>query len=196
MHKLKLYVNIHNSWPGQLTPPFCNWLVLPCKHTPTCYWFILSNTHSTRTELWGVTDGWLNSYGLKDQHKVCSYYNQINGKSLVDWTEWTVHLHVCAGKPQCTLTDGVIKYGRSSELTHFLSTSYNGLKHQNNPWVTCPASQSPEKMLTPNIGFYDSHISSWCLVSGSFSAVNKHLKQADKACMKFQERETSPDFFS
>lgn len=50
-------------------------------------------------------------------------------------------------------------------------------------------------MLTPNIGFYDSHVSSWCLVSGSFSAVNKHLKEADKACIKFQERETSPDFF-
>ena len=42
------YVNIHNSWPGQLSPR-SHWPVPPCKHTPTCYWFILSSTHSTRT---------------------------------------------------------------------------------------------------------------------------------------------------
>lgn len=27
-----------------------HWLVPPCKHTPTCYWFILSSIHSTRTD--------------------------------------------------------------------------------------------------------------------------------------------------
>lgn len=43
------YVNIHNSWPGQLALS-SHWLALPCKHTPTCYWFILSNTHSTRAD--------------------------------------------------------------------------------------------------------------------------------------------------
>lgn len=43
------YVNIHNSWPGRLA--LCShWLPGPCKHTPTCYWFILSNTHSTRSD--------------------------------------------------------------------------------------------------------------------------------------------------
>lgn len=34
---------------------------------------------------------------------------------------------------------------QSWPISRFLSTSYNGLKHQNNPCVTCPASQSPEK---------------------------------------------------
>lgn len=55
----RVYVDIHNSWLGQLALPSSHWLALRCKHTLMCYWFILSNTHSTsyRPLIVAVIDG-------------------------------------------------------------------------------------------------------------------------------------------
>ena len=122
------YVNIHNSWPGQLSPR-SHWPVPPCKHTPTCYWFILSSTHSTRTA--GRREGGSVGGGEGGELWWKSSRSMDGARRCVEY--------VAASMQRA----GVIKYIRLPQLTHFLSSPPP--KHSNKPCVTCPAPQSSEK---------------------------------------------------
>lgn len=119
-----------------------------------------------------TVDGWVEELGTARREEVCKVHECVCEQGLIN----------------------ILRLPQHWPISRFLSTPHPAPKTLK-LCLTCPASQSSDKMLTPNIRYDDSYISSALGLGFVFTAVIRELKRAGWACIEFQERDISPGFF-